>query len=590
MFRSRIFWKLTGAVVCLILVSSATIWAVALPRVEAHALDQVERSLRHQAALVLEPATAALAHADLPAVRRSFARLAMDSGTRFTVIDRTGVVLVDTREDPGVMENHGKRPEILLAAETGGPARSIRSSRTLGRDMMYLAAPVEDLGFIRTSVDLSDVEARRGEVRRYILSGAALAAGLALLLGLFLSRRFTGPLLRMKDAAEAVAAGDVDVHVEVHSKDELGQLAESLQEMSVQLADRMMRLATERNELRAILGSMLEGVVAVDRDERIVHINGNAARVLECDPVTSIGKRVWEVSRVHPVSETISAVLADQSEITREAKTSIDQRERVLEMIASPLRGGMGELAGAVVVLHDVTELRRLERVRRDFVVNVSHELKTPLTAIRGFVETMMDDPEIDPETRAHFLSRTNEQTLRLTTLVSDLLVLSRVESEDDAIERRPVDLRRTLSECAHRHMPGTGGRNLSLEAVLPESPVMVFGDEESLRQVVDNLLDNALKYTPEGGRVELRLTVEDGLATIEVEDTGIGIDAGHLDRIFERFYRVDKARSRELGGTGLGLSIVKHIVGSHGGRVSVRSDPGRGSTFRVALPIHVAG
>jgi two-component system phosphate regulon sensor histidine kinase PhoR len=240
-----------------------------------------------------------------------------------------------------------------------------------------------------------------------------------------------------------------------------------------------------------------------------------------------------------------------------------------------------------VVVLHDVTELRRLERIRRDFVVNVSHELKTPLTAIRGFIETLMDDPDIDMDTRSRFLARVNDQTLRLSTLVSDLLVLSRVEAEAGGIERRPVRLRQMLGECANRLTAGRLGDSLAFEQEMPDEPVIVLGDEEGLRQVVDNLLDNAIKYTPKGGNVTLRLSVEEGSAVLEVEDTGIGIEAQPIDRIFERFYRVDKASSRELGGTGLGLAIVKHIVGSHNGRLAVTSEPGQGSTFRVTLPLH---
>jgi len=591
MFRSLIFWKLTGAVVSIILLSSVTIWVVALPRVEEHALGQVARSLENQARLVAEPAAAALRSHDTAVSAPRFAALAEATGTRFTLVDLDGVVRVDTSEDPARMENHGNRIEIREAREEGRAAYSVRQSRTLGLSMMYLAVPLvrdgEMIGIVRASVSLVVVDERLRQLRTYVASGALLAGALALLLGFFFSRVFSRRLSLMTKTAEAIAEGDYTQRPPVRSRDEFGHLADAIDRMSVQLRNRMDALIRERNELSAILGSMLEGVVAVDRDERILHLNRNAAEILSTRPEDAIGERIWELSRVQPLAETIAAVLSDASEHTREARVTNEKRERIIELIASPLRDRRGELAGAVMVLHDVTELRRLELIRRDFVLNVSHELKTPLTAIRGFVETLIDDPDTDPDTRQDFLQRANEHVLRLATLVTDLLVLSRVESEEEALERGPVDLRRILRECSDRLSPGSRGRDVELDLVMPESSVTILGDEESLSQVVDNLLDNALKYTPDGGRIELRLLRSGPSAVVEVEDTGIGIEGKHLDRIFERFYRVDKARSRELGGTGLGLSIVKHITSAHGGGVSVVSKPGRGSTFRVSLPVH---
>jgi two-component system phosphate regulon sensor histidine kinase PhoR len=258
----------------------------------------------------------------------------------------------------------------------------------------------------------------------------------------------------------------------------------------------------------------------------------------------------------------------------------------VVEMHASPLRDGDGHLVGAVVVLHDITELGRLEAVRRDFIGNVSHELKTPITAIRGLVETMIDDREMDQEIRDRFLGRISEQPQRLSTLVTDLLALSRLESEGAPLERSLVDLRDVVATAARGLLSSAEELGVVVEVESPDSPLYIRGDEEILRQVASNLLDNALKYTPAGGRVWLRLHEDRALAVLEVEDTGIGIEPEHQARLFERFYRVDKARSRELGGTGLGLSIVKHVALVHGGDVSVESAPGRGSTFRVTIPL----
>ena len=242
-------------------------------------------------------------------------------------------------------------------------------------------------------------------------------------------------------------------------------------------------------------------------------------------------------------------------------------------------------LRGAVIVLHDVTELIRLETVRRDFVANVSHELKTPLTAIRGLLETLLDDASMDAEMRRRFLEKAHVQGLRLTALVQDLLALSRIESEEGAVEHRRMDLCETVRAAVRRIDPTLTGRALTLDVSLPDEPVYVFGDEEAIRQITDNLLDNAFKYTPDGGSIGVRVSRQEENAVIRVKDSGIGIEAIHLDRIFERFYRVDKARSRELGGTGLGLAIVKHLVEALRGTIDVASEVGRGTTFRVFLP-----
>jgi two-component system phosphate regulon sensor histidine kinase PhoR len=277
------------------------------------------------------------------------------------------------------------------------------------------------------------------------------------------------------------------------------------------------------------------------------------------------------------------------SEQNREVRLPAERRDRVLLLQASPLRDAAGELSGAVLVLHDVTELRHLEEVRRDFVANVSHEVKTPLTAIRGMVETILEDPSMDEPTRNRFLERVRSQAGRLSALVTDLLTLSRVERREEAPEKGTLDLRGPVRESFEQQTSEGEDKGLSMEIETPDSPVPVFGDMEALRQAVDNLLSNAVRYTPSEGRIWVRLRTEGEFAVVEVQDTGIGIEPRHQERVFERFYRVDKARSRELGGTGLGLSIVKHITIAHEGSVSLESAPGQGSTFRIRLPLRHA-
>jgi two-component system phosphate regulon sensor histidine kinase PhoR len=317
-----------------------------------------------------------------------------------------------------------------------------------------------------------------------------------------------------------------------------------------------------------------------------VHINAAAGRILDVVPETSVERLIWEVTRVRRVSEAIEQVLEGAREVTGELRLQVDSQDRIVQLHGAPLRNGHGDLVGAVLVLHDVTELQRLETVRRDFVANVSHELKTPITAIRGLIDTIVTDEEMPEETRERFLTRIQRQSERLSLLVTDLLTLARLESAEALLEAAPLDLRDIVRSSAANFRASAEERQVSVRVDVPDEPVRIQGDGDALTLLTNNLVDNALKYTPAGGDVQLRLHAADGLAVLDVRDTGIGIAPEHHDRIFERFYRVDKARSRELGGTGLGLSIVKHVCRGHGGSVVVESAPARGSTFRVSLPL----
>jgi two-component system phosphate regulon sensor histidine kinase PhoR len=284
------------------------------------------------------------------------------------------------------------------------------------------------------------------------------------------------------------------------------------------------------------------------------------------------------------VSEALGDAMRQNRVRVSEVRIPTPQKDQVIQLTATPLRDAGDEIGGAVVVLHDVSELRALEAVRRDFVANISHELKTPLTAIRGLVETLIDDDAMDRDTHDRFIEKIRDQSTRLTSLVSDLLTLSRLESGPGGLRFEPMDLRETVAESCRTQVHAAETKHVALSSGLPENPVTIEGDAEAMRELVDNLVSNAIKYTPSGGRVNVRLFAENGHAVLEVADTGIGIPPEEQTRVFERFYRVDKARSRALGGTGLGLSIVKHVALAHGGSVSLRSAPGRGSTFRVQL------
>jgi two-component system phosphate regulon sensor histidine kinase PhoR len=590
MLSSRIFWKLYAAFVALVLVSAVTSLVLVERSVERDEKRQIESSLSSRLALLQDIAAGVLKERSYDALRARMHALGQETGARLTVIDAQGVVVADSEEQAERMDNHLDRPEIQQALTTGAEGEAVRFSATLRSTLVYRARQVrsadhELLGFVRASLPQTELEARLAHLRGMALIGGAVGALAGLIVAWMVARRVTGPIDSMMELATSIARGDYSRKLEIASFDELGELGISLNHMSNELRQRMETIVSDRNKLLAILGSMVEGVVAVDRDDRVVHMNEVAGRLLRASPAESLGKRIWEVTRVVEVCEMLEHARQRVGGTDAEVHLAMSNGEARIELRASPLVDGAGALSGAVVVLHDVTDLRRLEGMRRDFVANVSHELKTPLTAIRGLVETLIEDPQMEHGTRERFHAKIRDQSARLTSLVSDLLTLARVESQSPTSERKPLDLRATLRECEARFAPLCEQQGLLLEVRTAPEPLVVEGDEESLRQIVDNLLDNALKYTPAKGRIVVSALPRGREAILEVSDTGIGIEPRDLERIFERFYRVDKARSRELGGTGLGLSIVKHLALSLGGNVAVESQVGRGSTFRIVLP-----
>jgi two-component system phosphate regulon sensor histidine kinase PhoR len=319
---------------------------------------------------------------------------------------------------------------------------------------------------------------------------------------------------------------------------------------------------------------------------RVLLLNASAGQILDVDTDTSIGEPIREVIKLRKVNETIEQAFRNSTDVTSEIFLQHQARNRIVELHAAPLGYGDPDPRGVVLVLHEVTELRRLETVRQDFVANVSHELKTPITAIRGLIETVLDDTEMPTETRSRFLEKAQDQSKRLSLLVTDLLTLSRLESADGGLQPEVIELRELVLGSLRNLQPTAETKQVKLIEDIPRDPVLVSGDWDLLELVMNNLLDNALKYTPAGGSVTVRFKLEPGTIAVEIADTGIGIAQEHHDRIFERFYRIDKARSRELGGTGLGLAIVKHICIAHGGKIAIESAPGEGAKFTVELPL----
>ena len=354
-------------------------------------------------------------------------------------------------------------------------------------------------------------------------------------------------------------------------------------EAAEQLERRVHELEFQRNQAQAILESMVEGVVALDREGRVLWLNGSAQRFFGMEPNRVVGKRLTDLVRQPELELLIGDTLRSRRPAARELQI-FSPREQVIRIQAAPCEGGP-ESAALVLVAQDVTDIRRLEAMRREFVANVSHELKTPLTSIKGLVETLLDGALDDVANNRRFVTLIDEEAVRLSRLIDDLLELSQIESKASPLTLQPVDLRALIDGIGASLRPQLDERRVTLDVAIPPQVPAIRGDPGRLRQVFFNLLENAVKFNTEEGRVTVRATTEGSMVRIAVEDTGIGIPEQDLPRIFERFYRVDKARSRELGGTGLGLAIVKHLVELHGGQVNVRSRPGQGSIFTVTLP-----
>ncbi len=589
MVISRFFWKLFASYAVLVVLGVAVVGVLTSRRVGQDLLENTERALSNRATLLAVVATPALGGAGGERLQERVKALGSETGTRYTVIRADGTVIADSDEDPSGMDDHGSRPEVLDARQAGRGV-STRFSRTVASSMMYVAIAVQRdgvlVGYVRAAVPLTTVRRQTAALQRNVLLGGLAAAVLALAIGLFVTRRVTAPLTSMTRAADAISRGEYQHRVAGASHDEMGMLASAFNRMAAQLEERMRTITEDRAKLLTVLGGMVEGVVAVDLNQCVVHLNAAAGRILGVTPATSLGRPIWEVTRVRQVGEAIARTLTDAREVTEELPLDVGNQERIVQLHGARLEDGDGSRVGAVLVLHDVTELRRLERVRRDFVANVSHELKTPITAIRGLVDTIIDDADMPSDVQTQFLRKAQNQALRLSLLVTDLLTLARLESAEGVIAAERVDLREIVNRSAANFRSAAEGQEVTVEGAVPDEPVVVVGDAEALELLVNNLLDNAVKYTAEGGRVEVRVAAIGDSAALEVEDNGLGISPEHHERIFERFYRVDQARSRELGGTGLGLSIVKHICKAHNGTVAVRSTLGVGSTFTVTLPL----
>jgi len=587
MRRKRLFWRLYPSYVLIPVLSMLAMLGYVSWALGQLNREQTEAGLKARARLVEPEFTERLAAGDLAGIATLCKELGASSATRLTVVLPNGRVIGDSEKDPAQMEAHNDRPELLDALE-GRMGLSVRYSDTLRRDMMYVAIPLrvdgKVAGAVRTAMALRAIGEALESTLWHIVGVAIAILAAASGVSWWVARRIARPIEEMKRTAERFARGDLAARLPSWGVEELDGLSEAMNQMAAQLDERIRTVTDQRGLQEAILASMIEGVIAVDSDERVISMNHAAAAILKVNPEEAAGRSIQEMVRNLDLERLVERALGGAAPAEGDVVLR-DGEERYLQAHGAVLVGTEGEPIGAVIVLNDVTRLRRLENIRRDFVANVSHELRTPITSIKGFVETLLDGALRVPNDAERFLGVIAKQVDRLNAIIEDLLLLSKLEQEGKpglAREECPLEplLQGAIQVCELQ----ANEKNVPVKLDC-EKGLCAKVNTALLEQAVVNLVDNAIKYSEAGSPVEVEAVRTEQGVDLRVRDHGCGIEKQHLPRLFERFYRVDKARSRKLGGTGLGLSIVKHIVQAHGGTVGVESTPGQGSTFSIHIP-----
>jgi two-component system phosphate regulon sensor histidine kinase PhoR len=594
--RARIAVKLTLTLVGFVAVIVLVAGIYLSQALEGLAVGMLEARLATAGRLLHEPARGLIArHAGPREVRDFVERVAEPTQARVTLIAAGGRVLGDSEvpiaELPRV-ENHAGRREVreALAGQVG---RDVRRSATIDAPLLYVAVPVTEtgrvVGVLRLALPLAVVQSSHAAITRVLVVGGVVALVLALGIGLFIAARVTQPVVVMQAVARAMSEGNFRARAPVRSPDEIGRLGRALNIVAARLSDKIEDLQHEQAKVSAILDAMVEGVVAVDGRDQVILMNERARSLFGLERGRAERKPFLEVIRNVDLHRLLGQARAGGEAVVSGELRLPGTVERRVQVNAVRLDLG-AEDRGVVMVLHDVTELRRLELVRTEFVANVSHELRTPLTAIRGYLETLIGGALSEPEDARRFLEVVVRHTERLGRLLDDLTDLSNIELGRVTLRLAPTPLAEVVDSVLGIIAPRAAGGGLAIRSdVVPD--LLVHADRDRLAQILINLVDNAVKHTRVGGRIAVTARpLEAGMIEVAVADTGVGIPAADLPRITERFYRVDKARSREEGGTGLGLAIVKHLVLAHGGELAIASEPGQGTTVRFTLRAAQAG
>jgi len=583
-----IFWQIMPKYLVLIIVALVSFYLYSSQAIRKFNIEQTHHVLAEQSAML----NLLFKKEGLSAenINPLCVKLGEHSELRFTVILPDGVVIGDSQTEIALMDLHHKRPEIK-GALNGQLSFSTRFSNTLQKELIYAARPVykgaDIVAVIRIATPVSMVDKTLSELLLKMLVAAIIVGLLSSWLSYYFSKRIGRPLEQMSKLANAYAQGDFSEKIDdIPLSSELAELAESLNKMGLEIDDKIKLIQQERNERDAVLSSMDEGVLAVDADARIITINKGAAKLLGLRRKKDRLQPLHEVVRNHHVLEMADALL-DEAEVLKQEVVQHGVSDTHLRLHGTRLRDADDNSIGALIVIQDFTRLRKLEQMRSDFVANVSHELKTPITSIKGFVETLLDGAINQPEEADRFLKIVDKQAERLNLIIDDLLILSRIEQdyENKSLARNSIKLESLLNSVKELCAAGAGKKEIEL-AIEVEEGLAAQLNLQLMEQALVNLVNNGIKYSDNNTVILMKAYSEKRFCYIQIKDQGWGIGAEHLDRVFERFYRTDKARSRSMGGTGLGLAIVKHITQAHDGLVSVESAPGEGSTFTICLPL----
>lgn len=574
--KRTLFFKIFGGYFVATIALSALILAFSFPIIRHYHIETVAGSLRDLAVIIRSQITQPMIDSNLQRLDAVAKSSGKDISARLTIIASNGSVLADSEQDPGKMENHRTRTEVASALE-GNPGRFARYSDTLKKEMLYVAIPVykdkKVIGAIRLSQYLKNINIITNRVLWAILQITLLIIGISLVAAFIFSRNLSRPIRELIAASQRVAQNDFNVKVFLKNTDEIRDLADNFNSMVGRIQALFAELSKQKDEWNSVILSLREGFLILDREEKVVFSNESLRSIINVNP--DKGRFYWEVIREPKLSELVREARETKQGHIRE----IEFNNRVFSCSATFLNV-QEEVA---IVFHDITDMKNLEKIKTDFVQNVSHELRTPLTSIKGFVETLEDAAKNEEQKRYLDIIRRNAD--RLINIISDLLLLSKLEDKNDEPAYEKTDLKALIENCVKIFEHQLVEKNLSLALDIDPAAKDIMVDPFKVEQMLINLLDNAVKYTEKGG-ISLSLGLRQGKAVFTIEDTGIGIPGDDLSRIFERFYVVDKSRSKRLGGTGLGLSIVKHIIMLHKGKIDVQSTLGVGTRVIVTLPL----
>ena len=583
------FWRLYPSLVLIAFISLLAVVIVSWFSFSSFYYKQVELELELKAKLFLRAVNPVIQKNNFVMIQDLTKQFGQKTNTRYTVVMLSGKVIGDSMKSPSKMDNHSDRPEIMEALKSGRGI-SVRFGYTLQTDSMYFAIPIiksnRYIGVVRSSTPLLKIEQALEDIFYRIIATFLVLIILVSVLGWYISKKISVPLEKIKNRARKMAEGDLSGRVDLKLSDplELIQLGHSINEIATQLDNRIETILTQRNEQEAIFLSMNEGVIAINSNQTILRMNRASIEILDVDNKEFVGKTVPEIIRNSELEKFIlSSLVID--EISSRSIEIQKGNGRFLLVESAPLLDNESKKCGIVLVINDISQLKALENYRKEFVSNVSHELKTPLTIIQGSIETLINSEKIDEKKKIEFLDSKQKHSKRLGMIIDDLLDLARIEKETELkeIQLMEEDIKFSIKSAIDLCKESAERKKVHILLDYDENCI-VRHNPSLIEQAIFNLIDNAIKYSKVGDKVEIKISNQTDTLIIEVQDSGIGIPQEHISRIFERFYRVDRARSRTLGGTGLGLSIVKHIVQVHEGKIDVKSNVGKGTTFTICL------